>query len=358
MNVVRQYGGTIFGGLAIGGAVGVGASWYTQQTRQQVPQTPHYLSVEELAEKARAEAANSKAKTAEAIEKSLNLPPRQEVGEGSDRLARWRERWATNNLGWQLEKPHPQLVKHLEALLPEEEKGKFVLFPLCGASVDLGYLARRGHHVVGVDGVPEAIDRLFKDWGEEIPSGGALAPGAPHLRVATPAWWQRVAAEQMSKAAGRLPAEEGSTVQPRVGADGQAKPPLPPFEPAQFLFGMQGDFLDFGAEVASNYGLGNFDAAFDRGGLVAVRPEDRPKYAANLKELLSPGGRLLLVAVEHEPSFGPPHSLSEVEVRALLGDAFEIKQLGREDKMKVEPHWQKQRGATSFDEVTYMCVRK
>ena len=97
--------------------------------------------------------------------------------------------------------------------------------------------------------------------------------------------------------------------------------------------------------------------AQDRGGLVAVNPTDRPKYAANLKELLAPGGKLLLVAVEHEPSFGPPHSLSEAEVRALLGDAFEVKVLGREDKMAVEPVW-KARGATSFDEVTYLCTRR
>ena len=107
---------------------------------------------------------------------------------------------------------------------------------------------------------------------------------------------------------------------------------LPPYEPAPFLFGVQGDFLDFGKAAANKFGLGNFDACFDRGGLVAVQPEDRPKYAANLAELLRPGGKLLLVATEHDPTFGPPHDVDEKEVRKLLGKDFEVQLLSREEE--------------------------
>jgi len=35
---------------------------------------------------------------------------------------------------------------------------------------------------------------------------------------------------------------------------------------------------------------GCFDAVFDRGGLVAVDPKDREKYAMALKRLVAPGG--------------------------------------------------------------------
>ena len=35
---------------------------------------------------------------------------------------------------------------------------------------------------------------------------------------------------------------------------------------------MGGDFLDFDGAAAAKFGLGNFDAAFDRGGIVAVGP--------------------------------------------------------------------------------------
>ena len=95
------------------------------------------------------------------------------------------------------------------------------------------------------------VARSLKDWGEEIPSGGGLAPDATRLRVATPAWWQKVAAEQLSKALGKAE----------------------PFEPAPFLFGVQGDFLDFDASAAAKFGLGNFDAAFVR------RPSPSPHRA-------------------------------------------------------------------------------
>jgi thiopurine S-methyltransferase len=180
----------------------------------------------------------------------------------------------------------------------------------------------------------------MSDWGEEIPSGGGLAPGATRLRIAQPRWIQRLVAEQMSKAAGRSDA---------AGAK-------PPFEVAPFLFGVQGDFLKFDGAAAAKLSFANFDAAFDRGGLVAVDPSDRPRYARNLSELLAAGGRLLLVATEHAPAFGPPHHVDEAEVRKLLGKHFDITVLSREDRMQAEPHW-KERGATSFDEITYMCVR-
>ena len=58
-------------------------------------------------------------------------------------------------------------------------------------------------------------------------------------------------------------------------------------------------------------------------------------------------GKLLLIATEHDPKFGPPHDLDEAEVRRLLGGRFDIEILGREDRMVAEPQWKK-RGATRF----------
>ena len=354
LQALRANAGTIAGGVALGGAIGFGVSWTSDLKRKQQEQEERKkpISFKDL---------DQKAKAVDDLQKSQNLPPRMVPGESADRLARWHEKWANGTTNWHLNKPHPRLQEHLETILPEAEgPGKLVLFPLCGASVDLGYLARRGHHVVGVEGVPAAIDQLLKEWGEEIPSGGGLAPGATRLRIATPGWWQKMAAEQMSKAQGRLPQDAGTGAADGGGGDGKGVPPTstaPPFEPAPFLFGVQGDFITFDDAAATKFGLGNFDAAFDRGGLVAVAPADRPKYAANLGELLRPGGKLLLVAVEHTPAFGPPHSVDEVEVRRLLGDQFDVKLLSREDRMPKEPVW-KERGATAFDEVTYLCTRK
>ena len=46
---------------------------------------------------------------------------------------------------------------------------------------------------------------------------------------------------------------------------------------------------------------GTFDAAFDRGSLVAIDPELRERYAAALAPLVRPGGSILLVTVFHDP---------------------------------------------------------
>ena len=41
------------------------------------------------------------------------------------------------------------------------------MFPLCGASVDLAWLYRQGHTVVGVEGSRKAVEKLFSDAGVE-----------------------------------------------------------------------------------------------------------------------------------------------------------------------------------------------
>lgn len=252
-----------------------------------------------------------------------------------NRLTRWLDRWETGNTRWHLDHVHPLLLKHVRELLGPEDGGPplTVLFPLCGASVDLGYVARRGHLVVGVDGAPGALDELLSGYGREVEAAPAR-PGEMRVRVAQAGWWQQVAADRAGRAENRS------------------------FAAAPLLLGVEADFLalDLGS-AAREYGLGSVDAAFDRGSCVALDPADRDKYAQVLTSFMAPGGRLLLVAVEHEPAFGPPHSVDEAEVRRLFGGAFDIRVLSREPRLEAEPTW-RQRGATRFDEVAYMCTRR
>ena len=321
---LRQYSGTIAGGLAIGAAAGFGGSLLADKNKAV---SPPITKIEKF--------------PLERLDKydAPKQPPAPPPTPPVKRLERWFKRWYDDSgdmstLGWHLNKPHPVLQKHYNAWMntKNDEDQRLVLFPLCGASVDLAYLARRGHQVIGVDGVPKALDALLADYGEEVPSGGGLKPGEMRLRVAQPDWKQMKAAEFISTKERK-------------------------YTPAPFLMAVQGDFLDFNAAAAAKYGFPEFDCAFDRGGIVAVEPSDRPQYAANLASLVKRGGRLLLVTVEHDPTFGPPHNVDEKEVRKLFGKDFEVEMLSREDKMEAEPHWKK-RGATRFDEVAYMCRRK
>jgi thiopurine S-methyltransferase len=339
-SLLRQYGPTVIAGLAIGGAAGMGGSLLAdlkhkgeQQQRQEEAQ--QLLQKAALAQLGATPTSESLAQLGAALGSTSGQTPVKLA----PRLNRWDKRWtddggSMSTLGWHLTSPHPVLVKHYDALMgsKNDEDQRLVLFPLCGASVDLAHLASRGHHVVGVDGISLALSKLLQGYGEELPSGGGLAPGAMRMRVAQPGPSVVKQAERLSTRARK-------------------------YTPAPFLFGVEGDFLEFDSAAAGKYGFDQFDCAFDRGGLVAVEPGDRPQYASNLASLLKPGGRILLVTVEHEPKFGPPHSVEEAEVRALFGKAFDIVLLSKEDKLDAEPVWRK-RGATEFSEAAYMLTRK
>ena len=244
------------------------------------------------------------------------------------RLARWHERWTAERTAWHLEKPHPVLQRYEAELLgitsPEERTARCVLFPLCGCSVDLAYLARRGHDVVGVEGVGLALDRLMQDWGKELTVRDERSDQAGlQLRVAQAHWWQKMAAERTG-----------------IAQTGTA------FVASELLRAMQGDFLKLTPQEAARVGLGQFepanratngtfDAAFDRGSLVAVDVSDRAQYASTLSDLIAPGGRILLVAVEHEPEFGPPHSVTPQQLEELFSPKFDIRLLHRENRLQA-----------------------
>lgn len=224
---------------------------------------------------------------------------------------------------WDVGKPHHVLEKFMGEWLGSQFPSR-VLFPLCGSSLDLPHLARLGHDVVGVEGVAKAVDKLLAIWGEEKESHGRNE-GPLLLRVGK-------ASDEQLKASK---------------------------EPTGLLRAVQGDFFELTQQRAAALGLGQaglFDACFDRGSLVAVTPEDRPQYVRALTDLMAPGGKVLLVVVEHEPAFGPPHSISHEEVQRLFGRSFDVRLLQREDRLDIEPDW-RQRGATTFHEVSYMLTK-
>ena len=74
---------------------------------------------------------------------------------------------------------------------------------------------------------------------------------------------------------------------------------------------------------------------------MAVAPDDRKAYAAVLKRLVRPGGRVLFVSVEHPPfeggKLGPPHSIERAEVDRLFSTDFDIEVLKREVNRNILP---------------------
>jgi thiopurine S-methyltransferase len=193
----------------------------------------------------------------------------------------WHERWQTGQIGFHQPDVHPFLARWWPELgLPRETR---VYVPLCGKSLDMVWLAQRGHCVTGSELSPVAIREFFSDRG--------LLPSQ---------------------------ARAGSYLRHTGG----------PYE----IF--EGDALELTAAV-----LGTVGAAYDRAALVALPPAMRTRYAASLARLLPAGARALLVAFEYpqELKGGPPFSVEAAEVRRLFGPAFAVREVERRDVIAENP---------------------
>eukprot|EP00471_Norrisiella_sphaerica_P010335 CAMPEP_0184504808 /NCGR_PEP_ID=MMETSP0113_2-20130426/52656_1 /TAXON_ID=91329 /ORGANISM="Norrisiella sphaerica, Strain BC52" /LENGTH=184 /DNA_ID=CAMNT_0026894467 /DNA_START=589 /DNA_END=1143 /DNA_ORIENTATION=- len=119
-----------------------------------------------------------------------------------------------------------------------------------------------------------------------------------------------------------------------------------------------GDFFGIGRAYAEAV---KFDGIYDRGSLVAVRPEDRKEYVDNCVAALKKGGKVLLIALEHDPfktgKLGPPFCVTREDVEALYGEKCDIKELHRESRFDAEPVWKK-KGCSYFDEIIYVLEKK
>ncbi len=173
---------------------------------------------------------------------------------------RWREAWRAGRTGFHRPAVHDDLVAHHDEVLAGAGR---LLVPLSGRSLDLEWLAARGHEVVGVEIVEEVVAAYFAERGLDV----------------TPA-------------------------------------PLGPFRAYRSgrLTVLAGDML-----AAAPADIGTFDGAWDRAALVAFPPADRPPYAAALRRLLRPGARMLLqtFGCDRPPDAGPPYRVPEAEVRSL-----------------------------------------
>ena len=93
----------------------------------------------------------------------------------------WRDRWAAGQTAWDQGQAHPTLVERWDELgiAPDST----VLVPLCGASVDLAWLAERGHRVIGTEASEIGVRRFFE---REFPDAVPLIPALERDYTANP----------------------------------------------------------------------------------------------------------------------------------------------------------------------------
>lgn len=180
----------------------------------------------------------------------------------------WLDRWQNDNIhGFHLPAPNPALTRHWPALaLP---KGSRVFVPLCGKTLDLPWLASQGYKVAGAELSPLAVEQFFRELG----------------------------------------------VTPSVREAGKLKV----FE-AQGIEIYAGDLFDLTPAL-----LGPIDAIYDRASMVALPPEMRVRYAAQLLAL-GQGVPQLLVTYTYDTSKmdGPPFSIPAAEIAQHYGSRYKI----------------------------------
>jgi len=227
----------------------------------------------------------------------------------------WKQRWLSDQVGWHRAVTNPKLKAWWSRI------GVFrqapVLVPLAGKSLDLHWLAGRGHLTVGVEVSEIAISSFFAE----------------------------------------------ADIQPDLQSCGKFRRWA---SPGIELF--QGNFFDFVDEYLSDEGLEvNW---YDRAALVALPVEMRLAYMRHLAEILPVGSVGLLLSFEypqHEAA-GPPFSVEESEIRSLCDGVFGCELLDREvlldpenppseAELAIRPNRYVEKGMTRANETVYRLER-
>jgi thiopurine S-methyltransferase len=213
----------------------------------------------------------------------------------------WLQRWERAETGFHQDDVNPHLARHWNTLAAAP--GSTVFVPLCGKSLDMVWLRKNGHPVIGVELSPLAVEAFFAEQGIS-PSSSSTA----HFRQCE---------------------AEGIRI-------------------------LCGDFFDM-----TPADLDGAVTVFDRASLVALPPDMRQRYARHMLHILPQGARTLLVTFQYDQTLmgGPPFAVTPEEVHALYGAGAHVELLERADVLEENAHF-KARGLTALHENIFMLTRK
>ena len=213
----------------------------------------------------------------------------------------WLQRWQDGQIGFHQDQPTPLLCKHWPAAGVKPASTVFV--PLAGKSLDMVWLASQGHRVLGVELSPLAVEQFFAEHG--------LTPEVSDSRY------------------GRHHRAGGIEL-------------------------ILGDAFGLDAEL-----LSDCDAVYDRAALIALPPELRARYVAELYARLPAQCRGLLITMEypqHEKA-GPPFSVETAEVEQRYGALWQVELLERRGILDSQPSFA-DAGVTALDTCVYRLQRR
>lgn len=213
----------------------------------------------------------------------------------------WLQRWHAGQIGFHQATPSPLLVECWDALgVPDDAR---VFVPLAGKTVDMPWLAARGHRVFGVELAPLAVEQFFSEQG--------LKPQVTH----TPK--------------GVLSRVDGIEL-------------------------LCGDVFALDARD-----LADCEAFFDRAAVIALPSGLRRRYAREVYGALPAGCTGLMITLEYpeHQKPGPPFSVTEAEVRELFESEWTVEVLVRRDILPYQQSFRDE-GVTSLHAVAYRMQRR
>ncbi|WP_144965983.1 thiopurine S-methyltransferase [Pseudomonas sp. DE0010] len=211
----------------------------------------------------------------------------------------WQQRWADNQIGFHQAQVNPYLQAYWPGLhLAANSK---VLVPLCGKSLDVLWLARQGHRVMGVELSRRAVEDFFREQGLEaqVSHTGAFEV------------WRHGAIELWC-----------------------------------------GDFF-----ALSRSDVGDCTALYDRAALIALPSAMREQYVRALAVLLPAGTQGLVVTLDYDQALvaGPPFSVSDDALRQRFA-GWQVDELEAVQVIEQSPKFV-QAGASSLWERVYRVSR-
>jgi thiopurine S-methyltransferase len=210
----------------------------------------------------------------------------------------WLNRWEIGKLGWHQDEPEPALVAWAKNLKPASR----IFVPLCGKSLDLKWLAEQGHEVIGSELSTLACEQFFQE----------------------------------------------QALTPTISKQGE----FSVFKSGRVTI-WNGDYFQLNPEA-----LGKFDAVYDRAALIAMPPEMRPHYSAQLLSLMKASTtahfqwlQLILIRTPEDQE-GPPFSISKAELFQTYDPYFKLELQSEENVDARGPE-----GSTKT-EVVYLLTPK
>ena len=184
----------------------------------------------------------------------------------------WHKKWEAGQIGFHQPRPNGMLVRHLGAMGLSQDARIFL--PLCGKTLDIGWLLSQGYRLAGAELSETAVRQLFEELG----------------------------------------------VVPKVTAEGAL---IRYSAPGMDIF--VGNIFELSDDL-----LGPVDAIYDRAALVALPVDMRASYAGHMAAITN-RARQFLITFEYDQSVmdGPPFSVTPEEVERLYKDAYELSVLDR-----------------------------